>query len=70
MGLTLDALARRLRCAECGGTLLSVKPWRQTDSSGRLGGEGSSFGSATREIATQREIVTQAAAFSFLRQAF
>jgi phage FluMu protein Com len=23
MGLTLDALARRLRCAECGGPLLS-----------------------------------------------
>ena len=35
MGLTLDALARRLRCAECGGTLSSVKPWRQTDASGR-----------------------------------
>ena len=35
MGLTFDALARRLRCAECGGTLLSVKPWRQTDASGR-----------------------------------
>jgi hypothetical protein len=29
MGLTLDALARRLRC-ECGGPLQSVKPWRQT----------------------------------------
>ena len=28
MGLTLDQLARRLRCAECGGPLLSVKPWR------------------------------------------
>ena len=28
-------LARRLRCAECGGPLLSVKPWRQTDASGR-----------------------------------
>ena len=35
MGLTLDALARRLRRAECGGTLLLVKPWRQTDASGR-----------------------------------
>jgi len=30
MGLTFDAL-RRLRCAECGGPLLSVKPWRQAD---------------------------------------
>ena len=38
MGLTLDALARRLRCAECGGPLLSVKPWRQTDASGRAWG--------------------------------
>ena len=33
MGLTLDALARRLRCAKCGGPLLSVKPWRQADAS-------------------------------------
>jgi phage FluMu protein Com len=31
MGLTLDQLARRLRCAECRGPLLSVKPWRQAD---------------------------------------
>jgi hypothetical protein len=28
MGLTLDQLSRRLRCAECGGPLQSVKPWR------------------------------------------
>jgi phage FluMu protein Com len=28
MGLTLDQLARRLRCAECGAPLLLVKPWR------------------------------------------
>jgi hypothetical protein len=33
-GLTLDQLARRLRCAECGGPLHSVKSWRQTDASG------------------------------------
>ena len=39
MGLTLDALARRLRCAKCGGPLLSVKPWRQTDASGQPWGE-------------------------------
>src|SRR5689334_2168736 len=31
LGLTLDALARRLRCAECGGPLQSVKPWRLSD---------------------------------------
>jgi len=39
MGLTLDQLARRLRCAECGGPLLPVKPWRQTDASGRPWGQ-------------------------------
>src|SRR6476659_1329723 len=35
VGLTLDGLARRLRYAKCGGSLLLVKPWRQTDASGR-----------------------------------
>lgn len=35
MGLTLDQLARRLRCAECSGPLLSVKPWRQADELGK-----------------------------------
>ena len=35
MGLTLDALARRLRCAECGGPLQSVKPWWQADMLGK-----------------------------------
>jgi hypothetical protein len=34
MGLTLDARAQRLRRAECGGPLLSVKPWRQADELG------------------------------------
>jgi hypothetical protein len=34
MGLTLDGLARRLGYAECGGPLVSVKPWPQTDASG------------------------------------
>jgi len=38
MGLTLDAPARRLRCAEGGGPLQSIKPWRQTDASGRAWG--------------------------------
>ena len=38
LGLTLGALARRLRCAECGGPLQSVKPWRQTDASGKAWG--------------------------------
>jgi hypothetical protein len=28
MGLTIAQLSERLRCAECGGPLLSVKPWR------------------------------------------
>jgi hypothetical protein len=31
MGLTIAQLSERLRCAECGGQLLSVKPWRQAD---------------------------------------
>jgi phage FluMu protein Com len=35
MELTLDALARRLRCAECGGSLQSVEPWRQADMLGK-----------------------------------
>jgi hypothetical protein len=29
MGLTLAQLSVRLRCAECGGSLRSVQPWRQ-----------------------------------------
>jgi hypothetical protein len=28
MGLTLAQLSERLRCANCGGPLHSVKPWR------------------------------------------
>jgi phage FluMu protein Com len=35
MGLTLDARAQRLRCAECSGPLLSVKLWRQADVLGK-----------------------------------
>jgi phage FluMu protein Com len=35
MGLTLDALARRLRCAECGGPLLLIKPRGQADVLGK-----------------------------------
>ena len=35
MGLTLDALARRLRCADWGGPLQSVKPWRLADVLGK-----------------------------------
>ena len=38
MGLTIAQLSERLRCAECGGPLHSVKPWRQTDASGRRWG--------------------------------
>ena len=40
MGLTIAQLSERLRCADCGGPLLSVKPWRQTDASGRAWGRG------------------------------
>jgi hypothetical protein len=28
LGLTIAQLSARLRCAECGGPLHSVKPWR------------------------------------------
>jgi ribosomal protein S27AE len=28
LGLTIAQLSERLRCAECGGTLHSGKPWR------------------------------------------
>lgn len=35
MGLTLDALARRPRCAECGGPPLSVKRWQRVDELGK-----------------------------------
>jgi phage FluMu protein Com len=31
MGLTIAQLSKRLRCAECGGQLHSVKPWRMED---------------------------------------
>ena len=34
MGLTLAQLSERLRCAECGGQLHSVKPWRMEDAIG------------------------------------
>ena len=35
MGLTLAQLFERLRCAECGGPLQSVKPWRLEDVLGK-----------------------------------
>lgn len=35
MGLNLAQLSTRLRCAECGGPLRSVKPWRQADMLGK-----------------------------------
>ena len=40
MGLTIAQLSERLRCAECGGPLLSVKPWRQADVLGKPQGRG------------------------------
>ena len=41
MDLTLAQLLARLRCAEWGGPLLSVKPWRQADMLRKpLGGRG------------------------------
>ena len=41
MGLNIAQLSARLRCAECGGQLHSVKPWRMEDVlESRLGAEG------------------------------
>ena len=41
MGLTIAQLSERLRCAECGGQLHSVKPWRMEDTLGKpLGRHG------------------------------
>jgi hypothetical protein len=41
MGLTLAQLSEQLRCAECGGQLQSVKPWRMEDMLGKpLGRRG------------------------------
>ena len=40
-GLTIVQLSARLRCAECGGQLHSVKPWRMDDVLGKpLGRRG------------------------------
>jgi hypothetical protein len=35
MGLTIAQLSARLRCADCGGQLQSVKPWRMADLLGK-----------------------------------
>ena len=44
MGLTVAQLSTRLRCAECGGPLHSVKPWRVEDClASRLGAEGNGY---------------------------
>ena len=41
MGLTIAQLSERLPCAECGGQLHSVKPWRMVDVLGKpLGRRG------------------------------
>jgi len=41
MGLTIAQLSARLRCAECGGQLHSVQPWRMQDTLGKpLGRRG------------------------------
>ena len=41
MGLTIAQLSERLRCAECGGPVHSVKPWRLEDAIGKpLGRRG------------------------------
>ena len=41
MGLTIAQLSERLRCADCGGSVQSVKPWRMEDVLGKpLGRSG------------------------------
>jgi hypothetical protein len=35
MGLTIAQLSERLRCADCGSQLHSVKPWRMEDTLGK-----------------------------------
>ena len=41
MGLTITQLSERLRCAECGGRVHSVTPWRMADVLGKpLGRRG------------------------------
>ena len=40
LGLTIAQLSARLRCAECGGQLHSVKPWRVEDVLGKPFGRG------------------------------
>lgn len=41
MGLTIAQLSERFRCAECGGQLHSVKPWRLSDMFGKPMGRSS-----------------------------
>jgi hypothetical protein len=36
MGLTIAQLSERLRCAECGGPVHSVKPWRVVEGFGAI----------------------------------
>jgi hypothetical protein len=41
LGLTIAQLSARLRCAECGSGLHSIKPWRMEDTLGKpLGRRG------------------------------
>ena len=39
MGLTITQLSAGLRCAECGGQVHSIKPWRLEDVLGKAGAE-------------------------------
>jgi phage FluMu protein Com len=58
MGLTLDALSRRLRCAECGGPLQSVKPGgKPTRSGSRRGVEGEVRQAYHRHQGHEREVL-------------
>jgi hypothetical protein len=55
MGLTIAQLSERLRCAECGGPVQSVKPWRSEDVIGKPLSEGARTRTATRSDTSMRE---------------
>ena len=45
MGLTIAQLSARLRCAECGGPVTLVKPWRLEEVIGKPLGRGGNWSS-------------------------
>jgi hypothetical protein len=56
MGLTIAQLSARLRCADCGGPLRSVKPWRM-ELGKPLGRRGHYFSAHSRLAGLPDEIL-------------